>query len=135
MTATKLTKGTRYDIDSLTFAGWSGPDEAIANADESLDCWAYFADGVYLGPDSDGVEPLFAAPSITIDMIEAGTGRMMRLTADTIGDALRLIRIQYPYALDITGDWAGCDGDREERQIVADDADDAPVIATLRRPA
>jgi hypothetical protein len=66
-TACKLTKGTRYDLDSLTFAGWTGPDAAIAHADDTLDCWAYFADSVYLGPDADGVEPLFAAaPDTTL---------------------------------------------------------------------
>mgnify|MGYP000848197736 FL=1 len=53
-TATKLTKGTKYDLDSLTCVDWTGDDTG-------LDCWAYFRDGVYLGPDADGVEPLFAA--------------------------------------------------------------------------
>ena len=60
-TARKLTTGTRYDFARLAFAGWTGPDAAIANADDTLDCWAYFRDGVYLGPDADGVEPLFSA--------------------------------------------------------------------------
>ena len=63
-TASKLTKGTRYSLDRLAFAGWTGPD--AAHADDTLDCWAYFANGVYLGPDADGVEPLFfVAPDAT----------------------------------------------------------------------
>lgn len=48
----KLTKGERYDLDSLRCADWTGDDAG-------LDCWAYFRDGIYLGPDADGVEPLF----------------------------------------------------------------------------
>lgn len=48
----KLTKGERYDVDALKCVDWTGDDTG-------LNCWAYFADGVYLGPDADGVEPLF----------------------------------------------------------------------------
>lgn len=48
----KLTKGDRYDLDTLDCVDWTGDDTG-------LNCWAYFADGVYLGPDADGVEPLF----------------------------------------------------------------------------
>lgn len=73
--------------------------------------------------------------AITIDMIDATTGRKVRLTADTVGEALSLIRTHYSHAVDVTGSWSGCGGEYDERQIVADDSDDAPVIATLRRPA
>ena len=53
MTATKLTIGTVYDLDSLTLAGWTGPHGGLC-------CWYYFdAAGRYLGPDQDGLEPLF----------------------------------------------------------------------------
>lgn len=52
---TKLTKGQKYDTDTLTLTGWTGPHEGLS-------CWDYFgADGEYLGADDDGVEPLFAS--------------------------------------------------------------------------
>lgn len=54
-TAIKLNIGEKYDIDTLTLAGWTG-------AHEGLSCWDYFlSDGTYRGPDQDGVEPLFDA--------------------------------------------------------------------------
>jgi hypothetical protein len=53
MTAKKLTIGTAYDLDSLTLAGWTGPHDGLC-------CWDYFdASDCYLGPDADGIEPLF----------------------------------------------------------------------------
>ena len=49
-----LTTGEYYAVDALKFVGWSGPGTAGYNY------FDYFADGgVYLGPDSDGIEPLF----------------------------------------------------------------------------
>ena len=54
MKTRKLTKGETYDLDTLTPAGWSG------EATEGYSCWDYFdSDGVYLGADEDGIEPLF----------------------------------------------------------------------------
>lgn len=52
-----LTKGKKYDADKLELLGWNNPNnEDLAG----YDCWAYFdRDGVYLGPDADGVEPEF----------------------------------------------------------------------------
>lgn len=50
---TKLTKGEKYDTDTLNLTGWTGPHDGLF-------CWDYFsADGEYLGADDDGVEPLF----------------------------------------------------------------------------
>lgn len=51
--STKLIKGTKYDTDTLTLTGWTGPHDGLS-------CWDYFdGDGEYLGADDDGVEPLF----------------------------------------------------------------------------
>jgi hypothetical protein len=60
-TATKLTPGRIYDVDSLTVADWTGPREILDAADfASVYFYAnYFTDGEYLGADADGVEPLF----------------------------------------------------------------------------
>ena len=55
------------------------------------------------------------------------------LTAATLADAMAIIRREYPHAVDVTGDWADSGNGRETRQIVASDADDAPVVAELSR--
>ena len=73
--------------------------------------------------------------AITVTLIDATTGYEIKRTVSTLADAMTLVRAQYPDAVDTTGDWAGCGGEYEERQIVADESDDAPVIATLRRLA
>lgn len=57
-TETKLTKGEKYDVDSLVVVGWTGDSEGLFFGD-------YFdAAGVYRGPDADGVEPLFDAGQV-----------------------------------------------------------------------
>lgn len=53
---TKLTKGQKYN-QNLDFAEWDNPHDEDTTGYHWRD---YFADGVYLGPDNDGVEPLFA---------------------------------------------------------------------------
>ena len=73
--------------------------------------------------------------AITVTLIDSTTGHEIRRTANTLAEAMTLVRAQYPAAVDVTGGWAGCGGDHEERQIVADDSDDAPVVAVLRRAA
>jgi hypothetical protein len=73
--------------------------------------------------------------AITVTLIDSTTGCETKRTVSTLAEALTLVRAQYPDAVDVTGDWAGCGGEYEERQIVADDSDDAPTIATLRRLA
>jgi hypothetical protein len=54
--AKTLTLGKRYNTGALTCIGWTGGD---GSGHDGYDCWAYFADGVYLGPDEYGIEPLF----------------------------------------------------------------------------
>jgi hypothetical protein len=54
-TETKLVKGAKYDVGSLVVSDWTGPAET-----DTLYYGNYFTDGVYLGPDEDGNEPLFA---------------------------------------------------------------------------
>lgn len=48
----KLEKGKQYDISSLRVTGWTGEHEGYNYG-------YYFQDGIYLGPDEHGVEPLF----------------------------------------------------------------------------
>ena len=51
-----LTQDNRYETDALTFMGWSTGETHIPG----MDCWAYFdRDGRYLGPDEEGIEPVF----------------------------------------------------------------------------
>lgn len=52
----KLTKGTKYEISELTLTGWT---EGDGTGHEGYDWPAYFRDGIYLGADENGIEPLF----------------------------------------------------------------------------
>lgn len=56
-TSGKLKAGTVYDVDALEFDRWSTGDAVYGGVSyhEFFD-----ADGKYLGPDEDGVEPVFA---------------------------------------------------------------------------
>ena len=63
----KLTKGQKYNVETLEFAGWTGNDaiyDESGNRNPGMDGYNvsdYFdADGRYLGPDIYGVEPTFA---------------------------------------------------------------------------
>lgn len=137
MKTIKLTKGTTYDVDAVRFADWHVPAGCDTDPDnDGYHYGNYFdAEGRYLGPDADGIEPLFRSLDITIGMIDAGTGAAVELSAATLEAAMAIVRAAYPAAVDVTGSWAGCGSGTEERQIVADDSDDAPVVAVLRRAA
>ena len=55
-----LKTGTQYNLDQLVFLGWS----TGKTNEPGYYCWDYFdEDGIYLGPDQYGVEPLFAPRS------------------------------------------------------------------------
>jgi len=54
-----LTKGQKYDLDSLTFVRWSNGESVYGG----ISFHEFFDnDGVYLGADADGVEPIFEQP-------------------------------------------------------------------------
>lgn len=60
----KLTVGKKYQVDSLTFTGWTDCSslngECEPGATEGYNVSDYFdRDGVYLGQDEYGIEPLF----------------------------------------------------------------------------
>lgn len=48
-----------YDVDSLDFAGWINEDGEYVECIDGLHYADYFADGQFVGADSDGVQPLF----------------------------------------------------------------------------
>ncbi|NWG72770.1 MAG: hypothetical protein HXY23_14355 [Parvularculaceae bacterium] len=53
-----LNKGEKYDLSKMIekFAGWNTTDTDLAG----YNVWDYFDfDGTYLGPDVDGIEPVF----------------------------------------------------------------------------
>lgn len=52
-----LEKGTTYDTSSLRCVGWT---EGDGTGSEGYLCWNYFdASGRYLGPDENGIEPVW----------------------------------------------------------------------------
>ena len=59
MTAThSLTKGTKYDASKLTCIGWT---EGDGSGHDGYNVSDYFtSDGIYLGLDECGIEPVFA---------------------------------------------------------------------------
>ena len=62
--STKLVAARRYDVSKLVFDGWAGktPDHHVDSS--GLNCAAYFDRHLcFLGPDYDGVEPVFTADS------------------------------------------------------------------------
>ena len=65
---TKLTIGTRYDVDGLRLVRWTAPDSGDYSDEEctydGYSVFDYFRDGEYIGPDEYGVEPIFSADSI-----------------------------------------------------------------------
>jgi hypothetical protein len=69
----KLIAGKEYDVENLVFAGWNV--EHTAGID-GINVSDYFDDGWYLGPDVNGVEPLFRITAGDIDVLDAyqGTG-------------------------------------------------------------
>ena len=66
MTALRLTTGNKYDVTKLSalpVCEWIDPSDTIVGGYNYLD---WFRDGVYLGPDEDGVEPLFEVDSVAV---------------------------------------------------------------------
>jgi len=122
-TATKLTKGAKYDLSTLTCVDWTGDDTG-------LDCWAYFADGVYLGPDADGVEPLFAVAVIRV-YIDTDAGQIVR-DAESQWDALQMIQEHHPSAVAV-GPWCLRLSGQSEREYAASDDEGAPIVARMVR--
>jgi len=55
----RLTKGNTYDTAKLKCEGWTSTTSETAH--DGYSAWDYFTqDGVYLGADEFGIEPLFA---------------------------------------------------------------------------
>ena len=53
----KCELGKHYNTRHLEPIGWTDGD---GTSTDGYDCWAYFgADGIYLGPDEHGIEPIF----------------------------------------------------------------------------
>jgi hypothetical protein len=66
MTLTKLTKGTKYNVAKLVLECWVDGKTILRDTD-GYSVFAYFtADGEYLGPDCDGVEPTFEPKSVEL---------------------------------------------------------------------
>ena len=55
----RLTIGQKYKLETLEemFTGWNQDPEDFTTLGYNLH--NYFEDGVYLGPDKDGIEPIF----------------------------------------------------------------------------
>ena len=52
-----LTIGTKYDLSTLRWDGWT---EGDGSGHEGYNAWDYFdREGRYAGPDSHGIEPIF----------------------------------------------------------------------------
>jgi hypothetical protein len=60
-----LTKGNQYEVGGLVFIRWTRRDHGVFvevpyDATDGRDWRDYFtADGTYLGPGNDGIEPIF----------------------------------------------------------------------------
>lgn len=52
----KLVTGRQYELDTLKLTGWTDGGGAEHEGYNACD---YFRNGIYLGPDDDGIEPLF----------------------------------------------------------------------------
>ena len=48
-----------YDVDALEFVGWINEDGEFVDCMDGLHYADYFADGQFVGADTDGVQPLF----------------------------------------------------------------------------
>ena len=61
-TALRLTEGNKYDVSKLValpVGEWIDQHDTISGYATGYSYLDWFRDGVYLGPDEDGVEPLF----------------------------------------------------------------------------
>jgi len=65
MTDTKLTKGQKYDLSSLSLSGWT---EGNGTGHDGYNFSDYFRNGVYQGPDMHGIEPLFSTGAMHADL-------------------------------------------------------------------
>jgi hypothetical protein len=66
-TTTKLTQSIYYQTKYLDFAGFVDASGEPVSRPEC--CYAdWFAEGLYSGPDEDGIEPTFEAASVKIDL-------------------------------------------------------------------
>ena len=66
-TALRLTTGNTYDVTKLAalpVGEWIDPSDTISGYASGYSYLDWFRDGVYLGPDEDGVEPLFVRSSV-----------------------------------------------------------------------
>jgi hypothetical protein len=53
----KMEKGEKYDVDALVLIGWTSGN---GSGHSGYSAGYYFDDdGTYLGPDKDGIEPVF----------------------------------------------------------------------------
>lgn len=60
-----LTTGKKYDVSKLRLACWRDADgDLLLPTTDGYHFADYFRDGVYLGPDDDGVCPLFDPDSV-----------------------------------------------------------------------
>ena len=68
-TALRLTTGNKYDVSTLSalpVGEWIDPSDTISGYASGYSYLDWFRDGVYLGPDEDGVEPLFEVGSVAV---------------------------------------------------------------------
>ena len=66
-TALRLTTGNKYDVTKLSalpVGEWIDPHDTISSPASGYSYLDWFRDGVYLGHDEYGVEPLFDADSV-----------------------------------------------------------------------
>ncbi len=82
-TKNKLQTGRKYDVNSLTFIGWTIGDGTSTDGYNAFD---YFTpDGSYLGPDEHGIEPLYRRPlKSTRNPKGGGSGRVISGYGSTI---------------------------------------------------
>ncbi len=66
-TALRLTTGNKYDVlklAALPVDEWIDPTNTLVGLVGGYSYLDWFRDGEYLGPDEDGVEPLFEVDSV-----------------------------------------------------------------------
>lgn len=58
----KLIKGQKYEVSEMTVIGWIIPrgEKWLSGKYDGYNVADYFRDGIYLGADEDGIEPIFA---------------------------------------------------------------------------
>ena len=66
-TTTKLTQSIYYQTTHLDFAGFvDAKGERVSRPEYCYMDW--FDEGLYIGPDEDGIEPTFETASVKIDI-------------------------------------------------------------------